>query len=393
MARLDLFDPRVRENPYPHYAELRRDAPVCAVDPGGLWAVSRFADIVALFKDPAVYSSQGLRPMAVQPWLEHNPIADSLVMMDPPRHTSARALVTRAFGSRVVPRIEPIVRDIAATFAARVQGGAELDICDAFSVPLPAAVIANLLGFDRALIARFRDWTDDLVAISPATPADAHPRIRASIGEFERYVRDVLADRRRARRDDLVSDLIDAEVDGQKLTEDELVSFLFLLLVAGFETTAHLLTNALRLLAAYPALLERLRADPASIPAFVEEVLRFEPSVHGTARLALTDVEVAGVQLPAGSVLLLLLASANRDEAQFPDPDRFDIDRKQRSAIAFGHGIHFCLGAALARAEVRIALEELVPRIRGVHQVGEPTWNHSVTVRGATHCPMAFTPA
>lgn len=390
MERLNLFAPHVRANPYPFYAELRRSAPVTQVDPGGVWAVSRYDDVIAVLKNPAVFSSQGLRPMAIQPWLQDNPIADSLVMMDPPRHTAIRGLVTHAFGTRVIPRIEPLARKVCAAFAARVREGGEIDVCEAISATLPAAVIADLLGFDASLTGNFMRWTERLVSVNAATPPEAQPFILETVKDLGRYIKDVLADRRRARRDDLVSDLMHVELDGQRLTEAELVSFLFLLLVAGFETTTHLLTNSLRVLAERPALLARMRAEPASIPGFVEEVLRFDPPVHGTLRLAVAEADLGGVHLSPGAIVLTLLGSANRDESQFPDPDRFDMDRKQRASIPFGHGIHFCIGAALARAEARIAMEEIVPHVQGVRLLREPEWNLSMTVRGPTRCLMEF---
>lgn len=392
MERLNLFAPHVRANPYPHYAELRRSGPVTQVEPGGVWAVSRFDDIVSVFKNPAVFSSQGLRPLTIQPWIQHNPVAESLIMMDPPRHTAIRGLITHAFSARVLPRIEPLARKVCTAFAARVKEGGEIDVCDALSATLPAAVIADLLGFDRALTRHFQTWTEDLVSVNPATPAEAQPRILQTVADLERYIKDVLADRRSARRDDLVSDLLDAEVGGERLDEEDLIAFLFLLLIAGFETTTHLLTNSLRVLADRPELIARMRAEPASIPSFVEEALRFDPPVHGTMRITVAEAEVGGVRLPPGSPVLTLLGSANRDESQFEDPDRFDMDRKQKASIAFGHGVHFCLGAALARAEARIALEELVPHIQNIRITREPTWNLSMTVRGPTSCWMELLP-
>lgn len=390
MERLNLFAPHVRSNPYPFYAELRRSAPVTQVDPAGVWAVSRYDDIVSVLKNPAVFSSEGLRPLSVQPWIQRNPIGDSLIVMDPPRHTAVRGLITHAFSSRVIPRIEPLARSVCSSFAARVREEGEMDVCEALSATLPAAVIADLLGFDRSLTQKFQVWTEDLVAVNPATPPAAQPRILQTVADLERYIKDVLADRRRARQDDLVSDLIDVNIAGERLSDAELISFLFLLLVAGFETTTHLLTNSLRILADRPELIARMRSEPASIPSFIEEALRFEPSVHGTMRLVMSDTELGGVRLPAGSPVLTLLGSANRDESQFEEPDRFDMDRKQRANLAFGHGIHFCLGAALARAEARIALEELVPHIQGIHVTREPEWNLSMTVRGPTSCRVRF---
>lgn len=390
MQRLNLFDPSVRANPYPHYAELRRSAPVTQIDPGGIWAVSRYDDVVSVLKTPEVFSSQGLRPMALQPWIQKNPIADSAIMLDPPQHTPLRALITGAFTARVIPRIEPLARKAAAAFAARMRQGGTIDVCETLSIDLPATVIAELLGLDPSLRENFNVWSEDLVAVNPGTPPEAQARIVQTASDMDRYLRDVIEARRRERRDDLVSDLLDAEVGGQKLNDVELVGFLFLLLVAGFETTSHLLTNSLRILADRPEVLARLRAAPESVPAFVEESLRYDPPVHGTMRVTIADAEVGGVRLAPGSLVLTLLGSATRDERQYPDPDRFDMDRGQRTNIPFGHGAHFCLGAALARAEARIALEEMVPHLRGIRIISEPVWNLSFTVRGPTSCPMEF---
>lgn len=389
MKRLDLLSPDFRADPYPWYAELRRSPPT-QVDPGGLWAVSRHEDVVAVLRDPSVFSSQGFRVAAIQPWLPTNPIVDSVIFLDPPRHTSIRSLVTHAFTTRVLPRVEPLARAVAVEFAERAQTGAEIDVCEEIGQTLPAAVIANLLGFDGMRSARFRAWTEDLHSISAATPPEDRSRIARSIEELTRSIDEVFEDRRRQRRADLASDLLDAEIEGERLTRDELVGFMFLLLVAGFETTGHLIAQAIRVLVGHPELIGRLRADLGSIPAFLEEVLRYEPSAHGLMRLVLTDTTVGGVAIPAGSVVVALIASANRDERRFEDPERFDMDRRQRPNLAFGHGIHFCLGAALARAEARIALEELLPRITAVHGTRAPEWNRSLTVRGPVRLPVVF---
>ncbi len=389
MSRLNFVAPEVRSDPYPYYAELRASAPVCQVDPGNLWAVSRHADVMYVLKNPLLFSSKGGRGLALQPWLQKNPIAGSLILMDPPEHTATRALVTHAFGARVLPRVEPLARRVAAEFAQRVPGAGVFDICNEISTVLPGNVIANLLGLGDASIDKLRIWTEDLVSVNPGTPVEARPRIIQTVRELETHLRQMLDDRKRQSRDDLASQLLEAEVNGQRLTEDEVVSFFFLLVTAGFETTTHLITNALRILADRPSLVHRLQADIASIPNFIEEVLRFDPSVHARMRVATTDTELAGVKLPAGALVMPLLASANRDGRQFENPDEFDMDRvRQKASLAFGHGIHFCLGATLARIEARIVLEEILPRIRGVRIVGQIQWNASLTVRGATKCEM-----
>lgn len=390
--RLDLLAPDFRANPYPHYARLRRTAPVSLIDPGGLLAVSRYDDVLAVMKDRSVFSSQGLQPLFRPPWIGANPLADSLLMLDPPEHTRLRTLVTHAFSTRVLPRIEPIARGVARTFAAHAASGAEMDFCEELALEMPGLVIADLLGLEPGQLPGFRGWADDLVSINPATPEERRPGISSTVRTLGGCLDEVIEERRRERRDDLVSELLDATVEGQSLSRDELISFLFLLFVAGFETTAHLLAHSMHVLAAHPQLIPRLCAEPTSIPRFVDEVLRYESSAHATVRVALADATVGGTHVPAGTLVLALVASANRDESRFEDADRFDMDRASRGHLAFGHGIHACLGAALARAEMRIALEELLPRIRAVHLSREPVWNQSLTIRGPVSSILRFEP-
>lgn len=385
--------PEVRADPYPIYSKLRMQAPVCQVDPGGFWAVSRYADVIYVLKNPQLFSSRGGKELAIQPWLEKNPIAGSLILMDPPEHTATRTLVTHAFGTRVLPRVEPLARVVCAQFAARAPYLGVINICDEISTVLPGNIIADLLGLNDASVDKLRIWTEDLVSVNPGTRAEHQTRIIQTVHELEVHLRHMVADRKNQPRDDLATQLLEAEINGEKLSDDDVVSFFFLLVTAGFETTTHLVTQALRMLALHPQVVDRLRADPASIPAFVEEVLRFEPPTHARLRLVTETTELAGVVLPAGSTVMPLLASANRDEQYFENADRFDMDRKQKASLAFGHGIHFCLGATLARLEARIVLEELLPRIRAVQLVGEMQWNASLTVRGPTKCDVRFVPA
>ncbi|WP_437722261.1 cytochrome P450 [Sorangium sp. So ce861] len=389
--RLNLLSPELRANPYPFYAELRRSAPVCQVDPGGLWALSRYDDVAFALKNTELFSAQGGRVAVLPPWLDRNPIADSLLLMDPPEHTRTRALVSRAFSTRVIPRLEPVLRAVTREFVERLTPGRELDFDAELAMPLPAAAIADLLGLDPALRAHFQRWTADFVATAAATP-EMRPGIRTTIVELERYLLEVIAARRAAPRDDLVSDLLSARVDGVALTEPELVSFLFLLLAAGFESTTHLLNAALVLLMDHPEVYARIRADRALIPAFLEEALRFEPPAQIALRQAKADVEIRGVTVPAGAFVAALIGSANRDERVFPDPDRFDIDRERQVGLSFGHGVHFCIGAALARAEAKIGLEVLASLPGRFERAGgrAPEWNLSLLMRGLKECWVRY---
>ncbi|MDI1484535.1 cytochrome P450 [Polyangium sp. y55x31] len=388
--RLDLLSPSVRADPYPHYAAMRRSSPVCQVDPGGMWAVSRWDDVLFVLKNPALFSSQGFKAVFEPPWTGYNPIGHSMLALDPPMHTRLRGLVSRAFGasttSRLAPKVERRAEELAETF------GGEVDFVQAFATPLPALVIGEILGLDSSLHVHFKRWANDIVSIAPEPLSEEHVvAVRTTINALSGYLRDVVAARRREPADDTVSALLHAEMDGQSLTEQEIIDFLMLLLLAGLETTTNLLGNSMILFAKRPDLWDRLRASPALAAPFVEEMLRYDGPGHSLPRIAAADVTLAGVTIPKGSLVLALVASANRDEHRFVDPDRFDIERGSQGGLAFGHGIHFCIGALLARMEARIALEVLTRRFRGVELgVGAIRYTRALVVRGPVELPLRF---
>jgi hypothetical protein len=389
--RIHLMTPEFRSNPYPFYAEMRRSRPVVQVEPAGMWAVSRHEDVVFVLRHPELFSSSGFRAAWEPSWLGYNPLARSILATDGEPHAKLRALVTRAFGARVLARIEPRVREIAAGLAEELASVGEGDLIEAFALPLPAFVIAELLGLDRSLCPRFKRWADVLVSVTAAPESPEHAAsVRATVAELAGYFEEVILARRRAPIDDFMTDLMRAEVDGQSLGDDELVAFAAVLLLGGFDTTTYLIANAVRILAERPDLAAELREDPAGIAAFVEEVLRHDPPVHGLPRIAIEDVTLAGVTIPRGALVLALLGSANRDERAFPDADRFDVRRREQG-IPFGFGIHACIGAALARMEARLAIAALLARCRGfVRPPGELSWNVSLTVRGPVAMPIGL---
>ena len=396
-ARLNLFAPEFRADPYPIFAELRRQPTLAEVEPIGFWGVTRYADALQVFKNPQLFTSTGQASNAQPSWLERpNPFADSMVMLDPPRHTRLRALVNRAFGQAALNRLEPRIRAYAQQAAAELPLGRTVDFIDSFALRVPASVIGELLGLDASLHPRFKRWADDIVN-TLSVPPDAHEmqaRIRTTYVEMEQYMREVIEDRRRSPREDMVSELIAARVDGESLSETELLGFLFLLLVAGLETTVHLLAHSALVLSERPDVYARVRADRSLIPRFVEEVLRFAAPAQTVVRNTTAETELSGTRLPAGAYLMLFLGSISRDETQFPNGDRFDLDREGQANMPFGHGIHFCLGAPLARLEARLALEAMFDRCSGLERDAGPVqWNESITVRGPKVLPLTLRPA
>jgi cytochrome P450 len=390
-TRPNLFAPEIRSNPYPLYAELRRNAPVCQVDPGGFWAISRYDDVLAVLKTPRLYSSEGFLLFSQKPWLPRNALKDTLLAMDPPRHGRLRSLISRAFGTTALARLEPRIRACAEELTARIPTGRTVDFVETFSMHLPSIVIGTLLGLPTSTHEHFKRWANDMVNVPGVADDDlvTQARTRQSLEEMDRYLNEVMDDRRRHPQDDFVSDLVNLQVDGESLTPSEQMGFLHLLLVAGLDTTVHLLNFLVQALAEHPDVLARVREDRSRVPAFIEEVLRYHSPVQSVLRLTTAEVELPGVRRPPGSPVLVLLGSANRDEQHFTEPDRFDIHRTGTNNMPFGHGAHFCIGAALARMEARIAMEQLLNRFQRFEvKTDKFEWNHSLTVRGPSVMPV-----
>jgi hypothetical protein len=391
---LDLMTPEVRANPYPLYAELR-DAGIRQVEPGGMWAVSRYDDVQAVLKDARRFSSQGLGQSFLPPWLERNPIVESLVMRDPPEHGRLRGRVSRAFGPAALSILEPRIRAIAEELAERLlHFEGPVDFMAEFALRLPVRVLGLLFGMEPEQYPLLKAWADDLISLPGGRhPPEEQARIRESLASLERCFEGLIEARRVTPGDDLVSELLRPGEDGSMLTHAELISFLFALLPAGVETTIYLLANTMVVLSEHPEVLGRVLADRSRIPKLLEEVLRFEPPGHSSLRLVTEDTELSGVRLPRGSIVVVLMASALRDERKFPQADRFLLDRGTPANLAFGHGIHFCLGAMLARLEARLGLEALFSRIQGFSRVdAELRWSLSLIARGPLALPLRLVP-
>jgi cytochrome P450 len=336
------------DDPFPEYARMRARGHVHRPRSGGSWIVCGHAEVESLLRDPRTFSSEiGGGQMG---------IGNSLIMRDPPEHTRLRNIVSKAFTPRTIAELEPRIREITVDLLDRIVPGEPFDIVERFSIPLPITVIAEMLGVDPADRADFKRWSSAVTGVVPMLPAELR-------SEFGAYFGRILDERRREPRDDLISRLVTVG-DGDALTPDELLSFVMLLLVAGNETTTNLIGLATLYLTRHPDQRDALAADRTKIPNAVEEILRYDGPVHMVPpRVVTRDVSIGGVDLRQGHWILPILGAANRDPLRFDDPDTFDIARPDASAhVSFGAGVHFCLGAPLARLEGRVALEELLQR-------------------------------
>lgn len=388
------YDPyayAIHEDPYPVYAQLREHAPVYWNERVGFWALSRHADVLAAFKDPKRFSNaqgvaleqtSGLDPSTVM----------SFLGMDPPEHGRMRGLVSRAFTPRRVDDLEPRVRELARHYLDRVaaSGAPGCEFVEDFAGRLPMDVVSEMLGVAEESRAQLRIWADLVLHRNEGEAAVPPAAIEASAKLLQHFA-GLVEERRSQPGDDLVSGLLEADLEGQRLVDREIVGFLFLMIIAGNETTTKLLANALYWGQRNPSELEKVKRDAARIPDWVEETLRYDNSTQALARTVTSDLELHGHKLRAGDKVLLLIGSANRDERVFPEADRYDIDRDTRASLHFGKGTHFCLGAALARLEARVALEELLARFPDF-RVDEANLArvHSSNVRGFSRLPLTL---
>jgi cytochrome P450 len=372
------------------YRALRSEAPAYRHEALGFWALSRHADVLAAFKDAESFSNRCGVSLDRDAFHENARATMSFLAMDPPRHTRMRALVSRGFTPRRVAELEPRIRAIATEHLRTVEGAGRCDFIRDFAGKLPMDVISELLGVPVEDRAQLREWAD-LVVHRDEGVRGLPPAATGAALRMLQYFTAMLADRRARPRDDLTGALLQAEIDGDRLSDREIIGFLFLMIVAGNETTTKLLGNALYWLWRNPDARRRVEADPAQVPLWVEETLRYDNSTQALARILARDVELHGEKLRAGEKVVLLVGSANRDERAFPEPDRFDLGRDTTRSLSFGQGVHFCLGAALARLEGRVALEEVRRRLPGFELEPEGLVRvHSVNVRGFAAMPVRW---
>jgi cytochrome P450 len=405
LAAYHPFDPELLESPWEYYRKLRREAPIWRDPQTGIFMVATYDLVLEATRRHDLYSNRfaaamggsqardpELRAIAEQGY----PPVDTMLTADPPEHHRFRGLVNRAFTPRRVAGLEPRIEQIAGELIDGFIGDGRFEVLSQFSVPLPLTVIADQLGVPRRDLARFKRWTDGFTAqLSGFASRERQLESAREIVEFQHYFAERLEQARQAPREDIISDLVRARLEGERpLDVPESLSILQQLLVAGNETTASAIAEGLLYLVQDSDVLDAVRADLSLVPNLVEEVLRLATPTARMWRVAAADSQLGSVAIPKGSLLVLQFASANRDESKFPDPDRFDVRRSNAGEhLAFGHGIHFCIGAPLARKEMAIAFRTLLPRLSklrlassGNHLVHKP----SVLLRGLRELHLEF---
>jgi cytochrome P450 len=391
MEPYEPFSEAVRDDPYPYYAALRDEAPVYWAEGAQAWCVSRYDDVQFVLRNPELFSSDAMRTMLMGAPPGANPLEDPEVMAralaltqalafpleeliggrqllseDPPRHTAMRNIVNRGFTPRRIAMWEPRVREFARAYVDDMRHAEEIDLVAALAMPLPVRVICEILGVEPERQDDFKRWSDRIIAGTTGSTRTVDPLTSGfaeAMKELAEYIRGVVAQRTTRPSDDLISVLVGAQ-DGACLSPAEMTMFVLLLLVAGNETTTNLIGNATNAVLSHPSQLARVSADRGLVPSWIEETLRWDAPVQFVVRRTTADVEVAGQRLPANAHVLAILGSANRDERHWgPTAAHFDVTRDPQGHLAFGFGNHFCLGAALARLEARIALEALLDEL------------------------------
>jgi cytochrome P450 len=382
------YDYRIHEDPYPVYARLRAEAPLYRNEEQDFWALSRHQDVAAAFRDPGQFSSANGVSLDPSAWGPYAHKTMSFLALDPPRHTRMRALVAKGFTPRRVGQLEQHISELSRQRLRAGLGRDDFDFVADFAGLLPMDVISEMLGVPESDRGELRRLADTVVHREDGLFDVPRAGMEAAL-TLVGYYAGMIAQRRARPTADLTSALLEAEIDGDRLTDDEVIGFLFLMVVAGNETTTKLLANAAYWAWRNPAQLAKPMRDPAWITAWVDETLRYDASSQVIARTVAEDFTAHGRTVPAGDRLLLLIGSANRDPDAFPSPDKYDLERDASGLISFGAGRHYCLGANLARLEARVALTEFIRLVAG-YDVDEASAErvHSVNVRGFARLPM-----
>jgi cytochrome P450 len=379
---MNIFSDEVRRNPYPVYDHMRAACPALYVPaPFDGWLLFDYQSVKRALNDHDTFSSQVPAP---RHWF---------IFLDPPVHSKLRALISKAFTPRMIANLEPAILKLTRELLGSLDG--EVDFAAELAVPLPMKVISGMIGIPASDWQRFKRWSDTIMKLSYSRSGGPEAEqsladFRAVTVEMNAYLGEMIAERRRAPKDDLLTRLIEAEVDGERLSQEEILGFFQLLVVAGQETTTNLLNNALLCFLEYPAELARVRTSPDLLPSAIEEVLRYRAPLQWVMRAPRRDVQMNGQTIPAGKLTLPVIGSANRDPKAFPEPNRFEVTRDPNPHLAFGHGIHSCLGAALARMEARIALREFFDNVARFEMATNQPWEprKALHVLGPANLPL-----
>jgi pimeloyl-[acyl-carrier protein] synthase len=389
----NIWDPEFRANPYPHYDPLLAGPPpIVDAGPMKFALVARYADVTAGLRDHEHLSSMQPPPPPEQVYEGRFKGARNMLGSDPPQHSRLRRLVSRDFTPRRIRELEPRIREIAKDLLDKVEARGQFDLMADIANVLPVTVIAEMLGVPPELNLKFKHWSDTIIGGDNRLPGmPPPPELVRAIDELGDYFTDEIERRRANPGPDLVSALVAAHDEGEVMSAADLLSFITLLLLAGNETTTNLIGNGTLALGRNPDQFDALKRNPAMLPRAIEEMLRYDGPVQGTVRFAREAVSLGGTEIPSGALALMIVAAADRDPAQFKDPEKFDITRDPNEHVAFGEGIHFCIGAPLARMEARITFEAMLerfPRLRLKDPAMKPVYKGSYFLRGLESLPL-----
>jgi cytochrome P450 len=400
LRRYAQFDSDLLANPYLLFDELRTADPVHRSSFLDGWVLTRYRDISAILRDARVSSNRQpafMRQLPQDVFEEMRPLARIFSAMvglsDPPAHTRLRGLVNKAFTPRMVEALRPRIREIVNELLDQVFSSGRMDVIADFAYPLPAIVIAEMLGVPTQDRDQFKRWSDDFIAYIGTLRAipDRARQAQKSLLEMKHYLQEIVIELRRRPQNNLISALVAAEEHGDKLSEEELLAMCISLLAGGHETTTNLIGNGLLALLKHPLQLQRLRDDPELAPTAVEELLRYDGSVQRLERIALKELEIDGRRISPGDRLLLMIGAANRDPAQFSDPHQLELGRQPNPHLAFAAGPHFCVGAPLARVEIQVAMNSLLCRLPNLKLTDQaPIWQQNVAHRGLKSLNVEF---
>ena len=371
----DLTSSAFIEDPYRTYEQLRQKDPVHRMRLIEAWALTRYEDVQDVLIDHKRFTNAERN----YDYMQYRTFLD----LDPPDHTRLRGLVSKAFTPRAVRELGPRIQELVDELLDEVAGKSRIDLISDFAFPLPVIVIAEMLGVPAEDRARFREWSDDIaLSVNPLLNSGQIERVQQATEELFDYFEGIIEQRRQAPQNDMISALLAAEEEGDRLTHEELLSTLMLLLVAGNETTRNLIGNGMLALLKSPAQLQRLRDHPELLDSAINELLRYDSPVQIDSRNAIDDVEIGGKRIAAGQRILAIVGAANRDPKVFPNPDELDIGRDEVSHLSFGRGIHYCLGSPLAILEGRIAFTSLLERFSSIRLASDPVFKEQIVLRG-----------